>query len=126
MQRWSKIYLAIGIGAFAFFCVLATIISVSVASFIRADPTEGLDRKFGNQHLKTTAALIELHKVRDGQYPETLRRSEVHGRMGRPGLAERGIRAKRGPHRLLCRGRARLGEETVARDAPRFLARHGL
>jgi len=72
MQRWSKIYLAIGIGAFAFFCVLATIISVSVASFIRTDPTEGVDRKFGNQHLKTTAALIELHKVRDGQYPETL------------------------------------------------------
>ncbi len=28
---------------------------------------------FGDQHLKTAVALIELHKVRFGKYPDTLR-----------------------------------------------------
>jgi hypothetical protein len=28
---------------------------------------------FGDQHLKTAVALIELHKVRYGKYPDTLR-----------------------------------------------------
>jgi hypothetical protein len=72
MQRRTRIYLAVGAGVFAFFCILVTILAVSVASFIRADPTEPLDRKFGDQHLKTAVALIELHKVRYGEYPETL------------------------------------------------------
>ena len=31
-----------------------------------------MDRKFGDQHFKTTIALIELHKIRFGQYPEKL------------------------------------------------------
>jgi hypothetical protein len=30
------------------------------------------DAKFGDQHFKTAIALIELHKVRTGSYPETL------------------------------------------------------
>ena len=72
MQRRTKIYLALGIGAFAFFCVLVTVLSVSVASFVRTDPTEPVDRMFGDQHLKTAVALIELHKVRYGEYPATL------------------------------------------------------
>jgi len=72
VQRRTRIYLIVGIGVLAFFCILVTVISVSVASFIRADPTEPLDQKFGDQHLKTAVALIELHKVRYGEYPETL------------------------------------------------------
>jgi len=28
---------------------------------------------FGDQHLKTTVALVELHKVRYGKYPDSLR-----------------------------------------------------
>lgn len=32
----------------------------------------GPDVMFGDQHLKTTVALVELHKVRYGRYPETL------------------------------------------------------
>lgn len=72
MQRRTKIYLAVGIGVFAFFCVMATVLVVSVGSFIRADPTEPMDRMFGDQHLKTSVALIELHKLRYGEYPETL------------------------------------------------------
>ena len=30
------------------------------------------DAKFGDQHFKTTVALVELYKVRHGDYPEAL------------------------------------------------------
>ena len=30
------------------------------------------DRKFGDQHFKTALALIELHKIRFGEYPASL------------------------------------------------------
>jgi len=30
------------------------------------------DRKFGDQHFKTAIALIELHKIRFGEYPASL------------------------------------------------------
>jgi hypothetical protein len=30
------------------------------------------DQKFGDQHFKTAIALIELHKVRSGEYPNSL------------------------------------------------------
>ena len=30
------------------------------------------DVMFGDQHLKTVVALLELHKVRHGEYPESL------------------------------------------------------
>ena len=33
----------------------------------------GPDVKFGDQHLKTSVALIELHKTRFGHYPKSLR-----------------------------------------------------
>jgi len=72
MQRRTKIYLAVGTGVFTILCILGIVLAVSVASFIRADPTEPMDREFGDQHLKTAVALIELHKVRYGEYPETL------------------------------------------------------
>ena len=32
----------------------------------------GPDAKFGDQHLKTAVALIELHKTRRGKYPKSL------------------------------------------------------
>jgi hypothetical protein len=32
----------------------------------------GPDAQFGDQHLKTTVALVELHKVRYGRYPSAL------------------------------------------------------
>ena len=31
------------------------------------------DQKFGDQHFKTAISLIELHKVRFGEYPATLK-----------------------------------------------------
>lgn len=33
---------------------------------------EQADEKFGDQHFKTAIALIELHKVRFGEYPQSL------------------------------------------------------
>lgn len=32
----------------------------------------GPDAQFGDQHLKTSVALIELHKIRQGRYPKSL------------------------------------------------------
>ncbi len=54
--------LATIVGGFAIFHVIG-------ASGI----TRAFDNKFGDQHLKTAVALIELHKVRFGKYPDALR-----------------------------------------------------
>ena len=35
--------------------------------------TRPLDNKFGDQNLKSTVALLELHKIRYGRYPRSLR-----------------------------------------------------
>jgi hypothetical protein len=34
--------------------------------------TEMADRQFGDQHFKSSIALIELHKTRYGEYPDSL------------------------------------------------------
>lgn len=44
-----------------------------VRSIIASGITKGPDEMFGDQHLKTAVALIELHKTRYGKYPDTLR-----------------------------------------------------
>jgi len=36
------------------------------------DQIEKANEIFGDQHFKTAIALIELHKVREGQYPDSL------------------------------------------------------
>lgn len=41
--------------------------------------TRPLDNKFGDQHLKTAVALIELHKIRYGRYPNSLRELRFTG-----------------------------------------------
>jgi hypothetical protein len=60
----------------ALICVAAIILVVSgilaVRSIIASGITRGPDNMFGDQHLKTTVALIELHKVRFGKYPGSL------------------------------------------------------
>lgn len=38
-----------------------------------------LDAKFGDQHLKTTVALLELHRVRTGEYPHGLKELKYTG-----------------------------------------------
>ncbi len=44
-----------------------------VRSIVASGITKGPDNMFGDQHLKTSVALIELHKVRYGEYPDTIR-----------------------------------------------------
>jgi hypothetical protein len=43
-----------------------------IRALIQSGITAGPDNMFGDQHLKTAVALIELHKVRYGSYPEDL------------------------------------------------------
>lgn len=66
-----------------FFVVLSivlvpcAILCLCVGFFIHYIGTTGLtrpfDNQFGDQHLKTAVALIELHKTRFGRYPDSLR-----------------------------------------------------
>ena len=41
--------------------------------------TEPMDRKFGDQNLKSTVALVELHKLRFGMYPTSLKELKYTG-----------------------------------------------
>src|SRR4051812_19942459 len=41
--------------------------------------TRPLDDKFGDQNLKSTVALLELHKIRCGRYPPSLREIRFKG-----------------------------------------------
>ncbi len=56
---------------------VATILAIggvlAFRSIIASGITTGIDNKFGDQHLKTAVALIELYKVRYGRYPDSLR-----------------------------------------------------
>ena len=45
---------------------------VCAALLASCDFQKEADAKFGDQHLKTAIALIELHKVRYGKYPDSL------------------------------------------------------
>ena len=66
-----------GLWAFLIVCAVlgALLIGGVIAyrSIIASGITRGFDNKFGDQHLKTAVALIELHKVRFGRYPDSLR-----------------------------------------------------
>jgi|GEM_PF-1666097 len=57
--------------------VLCAILFFCVDYFIRYIGTTGItravDNQFGDQHLKTAVALIELHKTRCGRYSDSLR-----------------------------------------------------
>jgi hypothetical protein len=58
------------IGSFlALFAVSSVVV---VVSFVRSGFGRGLDEKFGDQHLKTAVALVELHRIRTGHYPASL------------------------------------------------------
>ena len=53
--------------------ILVLVCYLVVRSIIASGVTKGPDAMFGDQHLKTAVALIELHKTRYGKYPATLR-----------------------------------------------------
>ena len=69
MSKNGKFLVVFGIIAFiGLLGVGALVIEIYKSGF-----WEGPDVKFGDQHLKTSVALIELHKTRFGRYPNTLR-----------------------------------------------------
>ncbi len=51
--------------------ILLTCVFLTLAS--GCDFQKQADAKFGDQHFKTAISLIELHKVRYGVYPESLK-----------------------------------------------------
>jgi hypothetical protein len=66
MQRSHKIILI------SVFLLVVVSIGFSALQIYKLGLWKGMDAQFGDQHLKTTVALVELHKVRYGRYPETL------------------------------------------------------
>jgi len=48
-------------------------IAYGIHTIMATGITAGPDNMFGDQNLKTAVALIELHKVRNGKYPDSLR-----------------------------------------------------
>ena len=62
--------LLVTLGAVA---VLALLVGGGLLFWVfRSGITGGIDAQFGDQHLKTTVALLELHRTRYGVYPDTL------------------------------------------------------
>ena len=51
----------------AVFAICLTLTSCGLGDF-----KEQANQEFGDQHFKTAISLIELHKIREGEYPETL------------------------------------------------------
>ncbi len=62
-----------------FLLIVAVVVILSLScivafrSIITSGITRSVDNKFGDQSLKTAVALIELHKLRYGKYPDSLR-----------------------------------------------------
>ena len=69
-RRW--VFLIIALVGVAL-VVSSVSIALLIRSVIESGITKGPDNMFGDQHLKTAVALIELHKVRYGKYPDSLR-----------------------------------------------------
>lgn len=69
MHRNTRLWIAAGV---AVFLLIAVAVGVGVYMFMQAGFTRQLDNMFGDQHLKTVVALVELHKTRNGKYPRKL------------------------------------------------------
>lgn len=69
MERTTRNWL---VAATGLVLVLGLLAALSVFLFLRSGFTQTADGMFGDQHLKTAVALIELHKTRYGQYPGSL------------------------------------------------------
>lgn len=52
--------------------VCAAVAASAMYLVISSGATRPIDNMFGDQHLKTTVALVELHKTRYGRYPDAL------------------------------------------------------
>ena len=60
----------------AFALLLALVLLAATAA---CDFQQMADAKFGDQHFKTVIALVELHKLRNGSYPEALQDLQFTG-----------------------------------------------
>jgi hypothetical protein len=70
MKRKTVVGFSIG---FVVIILLVSIVGIFLyGNVISSKITHAEDQKFGDQHLKTAVALIELHKVRYGKYPTSL------------------------------------------------------
>jgi hypothetical protein len=75
-KRWAKIIIAtvcsvVVLGGVCIFLIIHYVTASGI--------TRPFDDKFGDQHLKTTVALLELHKIRFGHYPKSLRDIRFNG-----------------------------------------------
>lgn len=52
---------------------LLAVIIIFLLTLAGCDFQKEADAKFGDQHFKTVIALVELHKVRTGEYPGSLK-----------------------------------------------------
>jgi hypothetical protein len=64
-RKWI---LGVGIGT----VVLVVAIGAGAYQLLRSGVTRPFDNVFGDQYLKTTVALVELHRIRYGVYPARL------------------------------------------------------
>lgn len=64
-------FLIVAIVGLAFIVCAVGAISL-IHQIVASGITKGPDNIFGDQNLKTAVALIELHKVRYGKYPDSL------------------------------------------------------
>src|SRR5262245_46146404 len=70
MKRTTRVWLA----AVLIVCLLGMFgIGLSIYRVLQSGVTRPMDNLFGDQHLKTVVALVELHKIRYGRYPKSLR-----------------------------------------------------
>lgn len=58
---------------------ITLLISLLMTSCFSGDFVEGANQQFGDQHFKTAISLIELHKIREGEYPKDLHDIEYLG-----------------------------------------------
>lgn len=69
MTRSAKTWILV-LGGIAI--VLVAMFVTSIYFIVRSGVTRPFDNMFGDQHLKTTVAIVELHKIRYGVYPRHL------------------------------------------------------
>jgi hypothetical protein len=68
-RRLSRVWIVVLVGVPL---LLVGAVVMAVVLVARSGVTRPIDDVFGDQHLKTVVALVELHRVRYGEYPRTL------------------------------------------------------
>ena len=69
----KRVFLIVALVGVVALVVSLVAVAFLIHSVIASGVIKGPDNMFGDQHLKTAVALIELHKVRYGKYPDSLR-----------------------------------------------------